>query len=226
MMATVAKVAASNQKLLSGMAATDWSWGALIFDFENDGDDDIMTTTWGPNYDGHGLILKNENGLLKPVQVKIALEHSVVYSNFDIKMRQDDFEETLQRLLSDSESDFLSQYHWMVLSMSQNQKGKQVGHEMIWNLIDYDDSELIEEMSPLDQDFKTSSLSHSDFIRGVLASLDDRESYIVRMRFGIGLSKEYTLEEISQTIGLSRERIRQLSHNAIDKLSRSFSLGV
>lgn len=85
----------------------------------------------------------------KPVQVKIALEHSVVYSNFDIKMRQDDFEETLQRLLSDSESDFLSQYHWMILSMSQNQKGKQVGHETIWNLIDYDDSELIENWDDL-----------------------------------------------------------------------------
>jgi DNA-directed RNA polymerase sigma subunit (sigma70/sigma32) len=42
------------------------------------------------------------------------------------------------------------------------------------------------------------------------------------MRYGIGLNKEYTLEEISQTVGLSRERVRQLSHNAIDKLSRSF----
>jgi DNA-directed RNA polymerase sigma subunit (sigma70/sigma32) len=37
------------------------------------------------------------------------------------------------------------------------------------------------------------------------------------------LNKEYTLEEISQTIGLSRERIRQVSHHAIEKLSRSFS---
>ncbi|MFT6904651.1 MAG: RNA polymerase nonessential primary-like sigma factor [Oleiphilaceae bacterium] len=86
-----------------------------------------------------------------------------------------------------------------------------------------DDSELIEEMSPLDQDMKTSSLSHSDFINRVLARLDERESYIVRMRYGIGLNKEYTLEEISQTIGLSRERIRQVSHHAIEKLSRSFS---
>jgi RNA polymerase nonessential primary-like sigma factor len=53
-----------------------------------------------------------------------------------------------------------------------------------------DDSELIEEMSPLDQDMKTSSLSHSDFINRVLARLDERESYIVRMRYGIGLNKE------------------------------------
>lgn len=87
----------------------------------------------------------------KPVQIKLALEHSVVYRNFDIKMRQDDFEETLQRLLSssESESDFLLQYHWMVLSMSQNQKGKEVGHETIWNLIDYDDDELMENWDDL-----------------------------------------------------------------------------
>jgi RNA polymerase sigma factor (sigma-70 family) len=84
------------------------------------------------------------------------------------------------------------------------------------------DSELLEEMSPLEQDAKTESLSHLDIIDNALARLSDRESYILRMRYGIGLNKEYTLEEISQTVGLSRERVRQLSHNAIDKLSRSF----
>jgi RNA polymerase sigma factor (sigma-70 family) len=89
-----------------------------------------------------------------------------------------------------------------------------------------DDSELLEEMSPLDQDIKTSHLSHSDLVDRALARLDERESYIVRMRYGIGLNKEYTLEEISQTVGLSRERIRQLSHHAIEKLTRSFSQGV
>ncbi len=89
-----------------------------------------------------------------------------------------------------------------------------------------DDSELLEEMSPLEQDIKTSHLSHSDLVDRALARLDERESYIVRMRYGIGLNKEYTLEEISQTVGLSRERIRQLSHHAIEKLTRSFSQGV
>lgn len=85
----------------------------------------------------------------KPVQIKIALEHNIVYRNFDIKMGQDDFEETLQRLLSDSESPFSSQYHWMVLSMHQNQNSKQVGHETIWNLINYDDPDLMENWDDL-----------------------------------------------------------------------------
>ena len=30
--------------MLSGVAATDWSWGALIFDFENDGNKDIFVS--------------------------------------------------------------------------------------------------------------------------------------------------------------------------------------
>ena len=82
-----------------------------------------------------------------------------------------------------------------------------------------DDSELIEQCSAIEEDLKTSSLSRSDIVYRVLDQLNEREAYIVRMRFGIGLSKEFTLEEISQTIGLSRERVRQLSHQAIEKLS-------
>ena len=58
-----------NQLNLEEIAAHD----SITFDFENDGDDDIMTTTWGPAYDGHGLILKNDNGLLKPIQVKMPM---------------------------------------------------------------------------------------------------------------------------------------------------------
>ena len=83
-----------------------------------------------------------------------------------------------------------------------------------------DDPELIERYSSREEDLKTSSLSHSDIIYSVLDRLNEREAYIVRMRFGIGLNKEFTLEEISQTIGLSRERVRQVAHQAIEKLSR------
>jgi len=84
-----------------------------------------------------------------------------------------------------------------------------------------EESEFIEQCSPHEEDLKTSRLTHSDLVYKVLDQLEEREAYIVRMRYGIGLSKEFTLEEISQTIGLSRERVRQLSHHAIEKLSRS-----
>jgi RNA polymerase sigma factor (sigma-70 family) len=84
------------------------------------------------------------------------------------------------------------------------------------------DSELLEQASPEEQDVKTSSLHHADIIASAFERLSEREAYIIRMRFGVGLSKEFTLEEISQTIGLSRERVRQLAHQAIAKLSRNF----
>lgn len=86
-----------------------------------------------------------------------------------------------------------------------------------------DDSELLEERSPFEQDMKTAALKHADLVSRILESLTERESNIVRMRYGIGLSKEFTLEEISQSIGLSRERVRQLSHQAVEKLSRQFA---
>lgn len=85
----------------------------------------------------------------KQVQIKLALEHNLVSQYFDTKMTQDEFETVLHRLLSDSESSFLDQYHWMVLSLSQNQGTKQVGHETIWNLINYDDPNLIENWDEL-----------------------------------------------------------------------------
>jgi RNA polymerase primary sigma factor len=43
----------------------------------------------------------------------------------------------------------------------------------------------------------------------------------MRMRFGIGYDQEHTLEEIGQEIGLTRERIRQIQGQALEKLRSS-----
>src|SRR5207253_11089280 len=43
----------------------------------------------------------------------------------------------------------------------------------------------------------------------VLASLTPREERILRMRFGIGMNKDHTLQEVGQQFSLTRERIRQ-----------------
>lgn len=85
-----------------------------------------------------------------------------------------------------------------------------------------EDSELIEQYSSSEEDIKIFSLSHEGIIARALNQLGERDAYIIRMRFGIGLSKEFTLEEISQAIGLSRERIRQLATLSIEKLSRIY----
>src|SRR6516162_5325090 len=52
----------------------------------------------------------------------------------------------------------------------------------------------------------------------VLASLTPREERILRMRFGIGMNKDHTLEEVGQQFALTRERIRQIEAKAIRKL--------
>jgi len=51
-----------------------------------------------------------------------------------------------------------------------------------------------------------------------LASLTPREERIVRMRFGIGMNKDHTLEEVGQQFSVTRERIRQIEAKALRKL--------
>jgi RNA polymerase primary sigma factor len=52
----------------------------------------------------------------------------------------------------------------------------------------------------------------------VLASLSPREERIIRMRFGIGLNNDHTLEEVGQQFSVTRERIRQIEAKALRKL--------
>ena len=52
----------------------------------------------------------------------------------------------------------------------------------------------------------------------VLASLTAREERIVRMRFGLGMNSDHTLEEVGQQFSVTRERIRQIEAKALRKL--------
>jgi RNA polymerase primary sigma factor len=54
--------------------------------------------------------------------------------------------------------------------------------------------------------------------RRVLATLSKREEKVLRMRFGIGLDREYTLEEAGQEFDVTRERIRQIEAEALRSL--------
>jgi len=54
----------------------------------------------------------------------------------------------------------------------------------------------------------------------VLASLTPREERVLRMRFGIGMNTDHTLEEVGQQFSVTRERIRQLQEQAIGKIRR------
>lgn len=79
-------------------------------------------------------------------------------------------------------------------------------------------NEIIADESALSPILLAEKLSLQDGIIKILQQLTEREQMIIRMRFGIGFSREYTLEEIGRQMGLTRERIRQIEQNALKKL--------
>ena len=61
-------------------------------------------------------------------------------------------------------------------------------------------------------------INQKDQMIGALHSLTPREEQVVRMRFGIELDNEHTLEEIGQSFAVTRERILQIEVEALRKL--------
>ena len=57
-----------------------------------------------------------------------------------------------------------------------------------------------------------------DATDGVLSSLTAREAKVIRMRFGIGMNTDHTLEEVGKQFDVTRERIRQIEAKALRKL--------
>jgi len=53
---------------------------------------------------------------------------------------------------------------------------------------------------------------------GVLASLPPRDERVLRMRFGIGMNTDHTVEEVARQFEVTRERIRQIEAKALRKL--------
>jgi RNA polymerase primary sigma factor len=58
---------------------------------------------------------------------------------------------------------------------------------------------------------------------GLLEELDDREKKIISQRFGLEGGKRKTLQQVGESLGVSRERIRQLENAALSKLRRALS---
>ncbi len=75
------------------------------------------------------------------------------------------------------------------------------------------------QIPPADQDLMKDSMKN--LLYGALTELDEKEEIIVKLRFGLGDQEPKTLKEIGEMLGLSRERIRQIEVQALQKLSRS-----
>ena len=79
-------------------------------------------------------------------------------------------------------------------------------------------------MSPIDA---TTDINLIETVRNVLAGLTPREAKVLRMRFGIDMNTDHTLEEVGKQFDVTRERIRQIEAKALRKLrhpSRSETL--
>jgi RNA polymerase primary sigma factor len=108
----------------------------------------------------------------------------------------------------------VSRVKWMIdISRRSTSLQRLVGEEQDMEL-----GALIEDTStpsPLDM---ASQKGMREQIEQVLSTLTAREARILRMRFGLHDGRDYTLEEIGEKFGLTRERIRQLEGRALHRL--------
>ena len=69
--------------------------------------------------------------------------------------------------------------------------------------------------TPEDELLESDVMNH---IREMMQDLDERESSVLRMRFGLKDTEPHTLKEIGEKLGLTRERVRQIETEALKKL--------
>jgi len=86
---------------------------------------------------------------------------------------------------------------------------------------DDEDSHLgdfIEDLNTISPIDAATSSSLNESIRRILGSLTPREAKVLRMRFGIDMNTDHTLEEVGKQFDVTRERIRQIEAKALRKL--------
>jgi RNA polymerase primary sigma factor len=67
-------------------------------------------------------------------------------------------------------------------------------------------------------DQSATTIGLSEDVQNVLSGLTPREAKVLRMRFGIDMNTDHTLEEVGKQFDVTRERIRQIEAKALRKL--------
>ena len=86
---------------------------------------------------------------------------------------------------------------------------------------DDEDSSLgdfIEDSNILSPQDAADSEGMSETVREMLSTLTPREAKVLRMRFGLSMNTDHTLEEVGKQFDVTRERIRQIEAKALRKL--------
>jgi len=104
-----------------------------------------------------------------------------------------------------------------VVSLDQPVRGKEGEEETQL-------SELIEDTEALSPNQITQREIVRSEIRSAVGSLPPREKKILELRFGLGDKRPFTLEEIGENFGISRERVRQLQNVALARLRKRKSM--
>ncbi|MEM9353590.1 MAG: RNA polymerase sigma factor RpoD/SigA [Planctomycetota bacterium] len=74
------------------------------------------------------------------------------------------------------------------------------------------------QLSPDDALVESDSLRH---VLEMLSTMDEREAAVLRMRFGLDNEQPQTLKEIGERLGLTRERVRQIENEALNRMAES-----
>jgi RNA polymerase primary sigma factor len=92
----------------------------------------------------------------------------------------------------------------------------QIGTEYDTTFLD-----ILQDLNTQSPEFMTESTSLNNKLEVVLSELTEKEEKIIRLRYGIGTENSHTLEEIGKIFNVTRERIRQIEQQVLNKLQHS-----
>ena len=82
-------------------------------------------------------------------------------------------------------------------------------------------SDMVEDRTEATPEEAMDSLVRKEEVSELLDSLSDRERQVIRLRYGLEDGKTHTLEEIGNTLNVTRERVRQIEARAMEKLRKN-----
>src|SRR5215204_1477423 len=87
-------------------------------------------------------------------------------------------------------------------------------------------NDLVQDMNTPGPDEAVLDMDNIRHLMDLLENIDEREATILRLRYGLDGEDPMTLKQIGERIGLTRERVRQIEHEALGKLRDSMMIGV